>query len=49
MNTPWQVVFLFPAHGSEHIGMSKDLYTHFPRYREVFDYCAEVTTHPHQR
>ena len=35
------VVFLFPAHGSEHIGMSKDLYAHFSCYREVFDYCAD--------
>ena len=34
-------MFLFPAHGSEHIGMSKDLYAHFPCYREVFDYCAD--------
>lgn len=35
------MVFLFPAHGSEHASMCKDLYTHFPRFREVFDYCAE--------
>ena len=40
-NTPKNLVFLFPAHGSEHTGMTKDLYDHFPRYREVLDYCAD--------
>lgn len=40
-NVSENVVFLFPAHGSEHTGMCHDLYVHFPRFRERFDYCAE--------
>jgi acyl transferase domain-containing protein len=40
-NASRNVVFLFPAHGSEHMGMSKGLYAYFPCYREAFDCCAD--------
>jgi [acyl-carrier-protein] S-malonyltransferase len=32
-----QIAFLFPGQGSQHAGMGRDLYEHFPAARKVFD------------
>ncbi|WP_170136186.1 non-ribosomal peptide synthetase/type I polyketide synthase [Nannocystis exedens] len=36
------VVFLFPGHGAQTVGMGLDLYRSEPRYREVVDRCLAL-------
>src|SRR6185436_14043483 len=36
--------FLFPGLGNHHVGMARDLYREEPRFREVFDECADLLT-----
>ena len=38
-----EVVFLFPGQGSQHVDMARGLYEHETVFRQVVDYCAEVS------
>lgn len=42
MNHPLNVAFIFPGHGSQFVGMGKDVYESFPEARNVFD-VADAT------
>ncbi|HKH50102.1 MAG TPA: amino acid adenylation domain-containing protein, partial [Thermoanaerobaculia bacterium] len=37
-----RLAFLFPGLGNHHVGMARDLYREEPRFREVFDNCADL-------
>jgi amino acid adenylation domain-containing protein len=37
-----RLAFLFPGLGNHHVGMARDLYREAPRFREVFDECADL-------
>ncbi|HZI12474.1 MAG TPA: beta-ketoacyl synthase N-terminal-like domain-containing protein [Myxococcus sp.] len=40
------VVFMFPGHGGQHVGMGRELYATQPAFREAVDAaCAHVTPH----
>jgi epothilone polyketide synthase D len=41
-NPEAKVVFMFPGQGSQHISMARELYEHWPVFRERFDFCATV-------
>lgn len=40
--SPASVVFMFPGHGSQHVGMTHGLYRSQPLFRDVVDRCAEL-------
>lgn len=35
------VAFVFPGHGSQHVGMAQGVYQREPLFRHIVDYCAE--------
>ncbi|WP_437835305.1 beta-ketoacyl synthase N-terminal-like domain-containing protein [Sorangium sp. So ce1153] len=39
---PPSVVFMFPGQGSQHLGMSRELYEAEPTYRAEVDRCAQI-------
>jgi amino acid adenylation domain-containing protein len=39
-----RLAFLFPGLGNHHVGMARDLYREEPRFRKVFDECADLLT-----
>lgn len=40
--TPRQLAMMFPGQGTQYVGMSRDLYTTEPAYRDALDECASL-------
>ncbi|RYZ43786.1 MAG: amino acid adenylation domain-containing protein [Myxococcaceae bacterium] len=41
---PRPVVFMFPGHGGQHVGMGRELYAAQPAFREAVDACRALLT-----
>lgn len=37
-----KIAFLFPGQGTQHVGMGKEIYEHFPAARRVFDMASQL-------
>ncbi len=42
VSVPPGVTFAFTGQGSQHTGMGKDLYHHYPAFREALDFCDSL-------